>query len=95
MIHLGNTVRDVITGFAGIAMSRIEYLTGCTQIGVCPRIGADGKPIEWHYFDLQRLEYIDEGVVLPAYGVPEINLGGSAGYAAKGGPSTNAPKGNV
>jgi hypothetical protein len=55
-IELGSTVQDRITGFMGIAMSRVEYLTGCTQYGVTARYdGSNGKLGETNYFDWQRL----------------------------------------
>lgn len=41
-IKLGTKVIDTVTGFTGTATSRIEYMTGCTQYGVAPRVGADG-----------------------------------------------------
>lgn len=56
-IELGEYVRDRISGFEGIAAARVEYLTGCTQIAVAKEgLNGDGKPIEWQYFDWQRLE---------------------------------------
>jgi hypothetical protein len=33
-IKLGDKVRDPITGFEGIAYSRISYLQGCDRIGI-------------------------------------------------------------
>ena len=37
MIHLGDEVKDTITGFKGIAVSRHEYLQGCTRYTVQPK----------------------------------------------------------
>lgn len=56
-VALGDVVRDRLSGFSGVAASRVEYLTGCTQIAIA-RHGLDekGKPHEWQYFDWQRLE---------------------------------------
>jgi hypothetical protein len=59
---LGSRVRDVITGLTGIAISRIEYLTGCTQYGVTPGLDKDGKVSHAEYFDHTRLTLVDEGV---------------------------------
>ncbi|CAN2532565.1 hypothetical+protein [Methylocapsa aurea] len=61
-IGLGDKVRDVVTHFEGIAVSRIEYLTGCVQFGVSPQVGADGKIGDTQYFDDARLETIGGGV---------------------------------
>lgn len=57
-IELGMTVRDRLTGMEGIAASRVEYLTGCTQYAVSqPGLTSEGKAKPWDYFDWQRLEY--------------------------------------
>lgn len=58
-ITLGTKVRDVITGFEGMATGRAEYLTGCVQVCVSPRIGDDGKVRDSHWFDEDRLEVVD------------------------------------
>lgn len=60
-IQLGDFVRDRISGFEGVAASRVEYLTGCTQIAIAKKgLNSEGKPIEWQYFDWQRLEVSGE-----------------------------------
>ena len=56
MVKLGTRVRDSITGFAGIAVCRTEYLYGCVRIGVEPQELQNGKPVESQYFDEQRIE---------------------------------------
>lgn len=55
-VPLGARVRDRISGFEGIAISRVEYLTGCTQYGVAPT-SFDGVIKSSEYLDWQRLEY--------------------------------------
>jgi hypothetical protein len=52
---LGQTFIDVITGFKGVAMGRVAYLTGCNQILLSPRILKDGKRPDPEWFDEQRL----------------------------------------
>ena len=55
MIKLGDKVKDSITGFEGIAVSRTEYLFGCVRIGVeAKKRKDDGEAIE-AWFDEQRL----------------------------------------
>lgn len=61
-IGLGMRVRDIITGFEGIAVAMVVYLTGCTQFGVAPTVVSEGKILDTHYFDVTRLEYVDEGI---------------------------------
>jgi len=56
-IKLGAFVEDVITGFAGIAYGRAEYMTGCDQIYVQPR----SKKKEFNegvWIDEGRLKYV-------------------------------------
>lgn len=55
-IKLGTTVRDVITGFEGVVTGRAEYLTGCAQVQVVPRVlDKDGKRRDSEWFDEQRV----------------------------------------
>lgn len=63
-IQLGNTVRDTVTGLVGIATSRVEYINGCVQYAVTPKMGADNKMPEAAYIDFQRLEFVDDGVAV-------------------------------
>ncbi|MHC2090404.1 hypothetical protein [Methylobacterium sp. CM6244] len=64
MIHLGQTVREVITSFEGVVTSRHEYLHGCTRITVQSRELKDGKPIDSETFDEQQLVVLDVPNVL-------------------------------
>lgn len=80
MIKLGNKVRDKVTGFEGIATGRVEYLTGCTQIGITPP-AKDGEVKATQYFDAERLEFIDTGIA------PAEVTGANAG-----GPNRDVPR---
>lgn len=60
MIKLGSKVRDKYTGFTGTAISRTEWLYGCARIAIEPTELHEGKPIEAHYFDEQRVELVEE-----------------------------------
>ncbi len=51
MVKLGDKVKDSITGFEGVAVSRTEYLYGCVRVGV----EGSTKPGESFWFDEQRL----------------------------------------
>ena len=59
-IKLGNTIKDTISGFTGIAMSRTDYLHGCTQWGVKSQELHEGKPIAMQWFDDPQVEVVDE-----------------------------------
>lgn len=64
MIKLGNKVQDTITGFEGIAIARVEFLTGCVRFCVEPKMGADGKLVDSNYFDEDRLRVTGDGIVV-------------------------------
>ena len=60
-IELGNKVRDLVTGFEGIAIARIEYLNGCVQIAL-KGPAVDNETKDAHYLDINQLEKIDDGI---------------------------------
>lgn len=60
-IKLGNKVRDKVTGYEGVATARVEYLNGCVQFCVKPRVGSDGKMPDHEYIDVQQLEVVSQG----------------------------------
>jgi len=63
MIKLGQKVKDKVTGFTGIAIAKIEYLNGCIQFCVKPKIKAkDNKMSEGQYIDVEQLEVVGEGI---------------------------------
>lgn len=68
MIQLGQKVRDVVTGFEGIATCRVEYLNGCVQFCVKPRCGEDGKMPVGEYIDDAQLEVVGDGVAVAVDG---------------------------
>jgi hypothetical protein len=56
-IELGREYQDAITGYTGVAIGHVTYLTGCNQTLLQPRCGndkIDARPVaEW--FDDQRM----------------------------------------
>ena len=60
---LGCTIRDIVTGFTGIADSKHIYLNGCIRYNVQPKMKDDDteNPKSQH-FDVEQLEFIDNGV---------------------------------
>lgn len=89
MIELGMRVRDVVTGFEGVAIARVEYITGCDQFGVQPPgMDRDGNLIEARYFDYTRLEIVDaEKVAFPA---SDVAVSADPGGPERGAPSSPA-----
>jgi len=68
---LGRNLRDKITGFKGICTGRVCYLTGCDQALLQPGVDKDGKVVDSAWFDIQRLEYVDDScIVLDNHGHP-------------------------
>ncbi|RWC23128.1 MAG: hypothetical protein EOS55_14055 [Mesorhizobium sp.] len=67
---LGTTLRDVITGFSGVVVGRVEYLTGCNQALLQPKVGENGALIESVWIDEQRLG--------PVAGVARIKIDNGA-----------------
>ncbi|MEE8114279.1 MAG: hypothetical protein V3T23_07980 [Nitrososphaerales archaeon] len=66
---LGQRVRDIVTGFEGIATVRVEYINGCNQYLVKPRCewkkDEPMKQPEGSYIDDQSLELVDQGICDP------------------------------
>lgn len=63
VVELGDQVRDKVTGFKGIVTGQAQYLTGCKQVMVTPRVGDDGKYVDACWLDVDRVEMIGKGVV--------------------------------
>lgn len=60
-IKLGSFVKDLLTGFTGIATSRTEYLYGCVHIGITScGLDKDGVPVGALLFDEQRVILVDK-----------------------------------
>ena len=59
VIKLGQTVEDRITGFKGIVTGRVEYITGCNQVLLVPRVNSEGARIEAEWFDEERVTVLD------------------------------------
>lgn len=57
-VEFGKTYRDKITGFEGIATGYCQYISGCSQVLIAPRVAPDGAMRESHWFDVQRVEVV-------------------------------------
>lgn len=60
---LGCPVVDRVTGFKGIVVGFVEYLTGCNQALVVPPVDEKGLMREGQWIDAQRLQ-LSEGEVV-------------------------------
>lgn len=54
-IELGTKVTDKITGFTGTVTGYVQYITGCNQALVAPKVGKDGTAKSAEWLDEQRL----------------------------------------
>jgi hypothetical protein len=59
--NLGDTVKDVITGFTGVVTCRSEWLNNCNTYGVQPTKLKDGIPQNRQGFDEPQLELVKRG----------------------------------
>jgi len=57
-VVLGQSVKDIITGFSGVVTGRVEYITGCNQVLVAPKVGKDGAHVDSYWIDEQRVEVL-------------------------------------
>ena len=62
MIKLGMKVRDRISGLVGIATSRTEFLNGCIQFVVQPKMKKGATEIPSWNIDEKQLEAVDKPV---------------------------------
>lgn len=64
-ITLGKEYKDKVTGFKGIAVSRIEYFTGCTQVQIQPQgLDKDKNVKKSEFFDIDKLVEVGKGVLI-------------------------------
>lgn len=62
-IQLGDHVKDLITGFHGIAVCKTDWLNGCCRVGVQSQSLDSGKLIDIQTFDIEQLEILEASKV--------------------------------
>ena len=87
-INFGDRVKDVVTDYEGIVVSKHEYLNGCVRWGIEGKV-KDGKLEDGHVIDEQRLVVIEKGVVPRNVEKPHQAVIPQA--ARTGGPRDNTP----
>jgi len=73
--RLGQKLKDIVTEFEGIAVARVEFINGCVQYALRPKVNDKGEMIEPEYIDVDRLQFVDIGV--SAYIKTPVSLVGS------------------
>lgn len=63
MVKLGDEVKEIITGFSGIAVAKCEWLNGCVRVTVQPRRLDAGKVVSSETFDQEQLSVVAAGAV--------------------------------
>ena len=63
MIKLGDIAKDNVSGFTGIVVGRVEYLSGYIQLQLQPKGLKDGVPIGPQWIDEGQLEGVQRAVV--------------------------------
>lgn len=88
---LGTTMKDVVTGYTGVATGKTIFMNGCTQFELAGPVDKDGKNPEIQGFDWKRLETVDSTIKQVV--IPEINQAATEAPAKppKGGPMRDAP----
>ena len=56
--RLGAKARDTVTGFEGIIIGRNEWLNGCVQYALKPKVNDKGEIIEAEWIDEQQIEMV-------------------------------------
>ncbi|MCF8534090.1 MAG: hypothetical protein K9G48_13870 [Reyranella sp.] len=70
--NLGDSAKDIVTGFTGICIARFEWLNGCVRYEVQPTKLKDGQPLDAKTFDQGQLVLVKRGAVK----IPPNHTGG-------------------
>ena len=62
VIELGDKVKDIYTGFVGVAVAKIEFINGCVQFTVAPKVDKDNKQSEPIDIDEESLTVVKSQV---------------------------------
>jgi hypothetical protein len=62
----GLEAEDKVTGFKGIITARIDFLYGCAQYGLTPKVNDKGETKSVEYFDEGRISLTDGPGIDPA-----------------------------
>ena len=79
---IGYTCRDSVTGFTGVVVGVVFYISGCTQALVVPPAEDGKKLLDGQWFDVQRLKLLPlaDKVVLDNAATPGPDAAPSRSY---------------
>lgn len=61
--NLGDSAKDVVTGFTGVCVARFEWLNGCVRYELQPAKLKDGQAIKSDSFDQGQLVLVKRNAV--------------------------------
>ena len=61
-IKLGDIVRDMVTGYEGMAVSEHSYLNKCVRISIQGVVDKDGKIPDSQTFDIEQVAVVKSNV---------------------------------
>lgn len=76
MIELGDKIRDKVSGMIGVATEKREYLNGCIQFAVSPKVKSDATELPGWCIDEGQLEIVKKGFIKPKKKAIKKNSGG-------------------
>ncbi len=62
-IELGDTVKCKYTGFKGVVVARTDFINGCVQFCIAPKVGKDNKMGDEMGIDEDSLTIIKKRVI--------------------------------
>ena len=62
-VDVGDRVKDKVSGFEGIVISRTEFMAGCERIEVQAEKLHEGEPVEAQLFDAPNLDVIKQNAL--------------------------------
>jgi hypothetical protein len=75
-VKLGVRVRDLVTSYSGVVVSKTEWFGGKKRVAVMSQELVEGQPLPIHEFDVTQIEVLDPK---PIFGDIEAKLGGPGG----------------
>lgn len=64
-IELGDTVKDITTGFKGVVMARSQWLYGCDRLTIQAKVTSDGRIPDMQSFDIGALVLVKKAKKTP------------------------------
>ena len=56
--YVGKQVIDIVSGFTGVAVSKIEYMNGCIQFNIQPKCKDDNTMVKAEWFDAEQVKLV-------------------------------------